>query len=108
MPPPSRNTVHVPCRPHVTYDKASHTRHGVSLPQVSLGPVLGEGEFGVTYRGTWRKSHVAAKVVRLRHAWELTSFLREVRDGEIGWIFAVENSRGCCRTVDEENCQRIV
>lgn len=43
--------------------------------------MLGEGEFGVTYLGTWRHASVAVKIVRLRHAAELTSFLREVRAG---------------------------
>ncbi|GLC40749.1 hypothetical protein PLESTB_000026500 [Pleodorina starrii] len=50
----------------------------IQLSEVTLGSVLGEGEFGITYLGTWRHAAVAVKVVRLRHAAELTSFLREV------------------------------
>eukprot|EP00198_Chlamydomonas_reinhardtii_P002739 XP_001692075.1 predicted protein [Chlamydomonas reinhardtii] len=50
----------------------------IDQSEVALGPVLGEGEFGVTYLGTWRHASVAVKIVRLRHAAELTSFLREV------------------------------
>ncbi|KAG2435706.1 hypothetical protein HXX76_006905 [Chlamydomonas incerta] len=50
----------------------------IDQSEVTLGPVLGEGEFGVTYLGTWRHASVAVKIVRLRHAAELTSFLREV------------------------------
>ncbi|GFR48878.1 hypothetical protein Agub_g10820 [Astrephomene gubernaculifera] len=50
----------------------------IQQSEVTLGSVLGEGEFGVTYLGSWRHAAVAVKVVRLRHAAELTSFLREV------------------------------
>ncbi|KAG2501716.1 hypothetical protein HYH03_000217 [Edaphochlamys debaryana] len=50
----------------------------VPMSEVTLGRVLGEGEFGVTYLGCWRHAKVAVKIVRLRHAAELTSFLREV------------------------------
>ncbi|GIL79750.1 hypothetical protein Vretimale_12346 [Volvox reticuliferus] len=46
--------------------------------ELTMGSVLGEGEFGITYLATWRHAAVAVKVMRLRHSAELTTFLREV------------------------------
>ncbi|KXZ55549.1 hypothetical protein GPECTOR_2g1098 [Gonium pectorale] len=50
----------------------------IQQSEVTIGRVLGEGEFGTTYLGSWRHAAVAVKIVRLNHAAELTSFLREV------------------------------
>lgn len=46
--------------------------------QVSLGPELGQGSFGTTFRGTWRGGQLAVKRVRISKPDEATSFLREV------------------------------
>ncbi len=40
--------------PHALDDSLSTA----CLFQVTMGPVLGEGMFGVTYRGTWRGTEV--------------------------------------------------
>ena len=46
--------------------------------QVKLGPELGQGSFGTTYRGWWRGGEQAVKHVRVSTPDEATSFLREV------------------------------
>ena len=46
--------------------------------EVLLGPVLGHGEFGTTYRARYRGAEVAVKCVRMARPAELTTFIREV------------------------------
>ena len=62
------------CRLH-GYNPRSLTRPFAS--QVDKQEVIGQGSFGVTYMGTYDKTKVAVKCVRIEREVDATTFLRE-------------------------------
>lgn len=50
----------------------------VDPAEVGMGPKIGEGAFGITYKCTWRGATVAVKVVRVDSPSTAETFLREV------------------------------
>uniref|UniRef100_A0A7S0UPE4 Protein kinase domain-containing protein n=1 Tax=Polytomella parva TaxID=51329 RepID=A0A7S0UPE4_9CHLO len=93
FPPPETSdimdtTAPPPPLPPPTDEQAAHLSHLIARgraagwlvnpKEVVMGPLLGKGAFGSTYRGRWHGATVAVKCVRVSCAKELTSFLREV------------------------------
>jgi hypothetical protein len=75
----------------------------VAPSEVELGPLLGAGAFGATYRARWHGADVAVKRVRVETEVELGAFLREVEclsglrhPGIVPFLGAVLQVRGVC------------
>ncbi|GBF90534.1 hypothetical protein Rsub_03530 [Raphidocelis subcapitata] len=80
----------------------------VAPNELQMGPLLGNGAFGATYRARWHGADVAVKRVRIESDVELASFLREVEclsglrhPGIIPFLGAVVKDEEHCWLVSE-------